>query len=295
MRSPRRIPWVALQPGDGAAVTDLQLSDDVRQRIRDDLAAGYIAVAPTSPVSMDAHPFSGWWRIDPRSGSTLAMGENRWASAAGGTRSDRPGEKWCCEDSFEKSRGARLLGVQSVSMGLVRSSAQIYSEKGFRLGFTIANVEEQCVGDSLFFAGLAAVSPALAVFHSELRFRSVPRATCNAPGVAAAEGRSSGGRGGRRFRREARSVSPPAAAEMGASEAAEIGPAPQRGLEQIGAELEAAMERKTKAAGAEMRELRGRQAQLSEEIDTVAREGLTARSKASPPHTSRHSTQGCRQ
>lgn len=70
--------WKTLRaPGDPQLGT-LRLSDDVRKRIADDLAAGYVVVAPQAPVTIGTDAFSGWWRVSPATGETLGMGSTGW-------------------------------------------------------------------------------------------------------------------------------------------------------------------------------------------------------------------------
>jgi hypothetical protein len=59
----------------------LQLPSDALVSLAADLRAGHTVVAPTSPVATSADPFVGWWRVDPRSGTTLGVGANGWGQA----------------------------------------------------------------------------------------------------------------------------------------------------------------------------------------------------------------------
>ena len=60
--------WTMLQPGEEARLAELKAPPDLRARMIADLAAGQIVV-----LSADGSA-SGWWRIDPVSGTTLGMG-----------------------------------------------------------------------------------------------------------------------------------------------------------------------------------------------------------------------------
>jgi hypothetical protein len=51
---------------------------DLRARIETDLHAGFIVVTPREPSSMEA---VGWWRVDPRTGDTLSIGNRGWGQA----------------------------------------------------------------------------------------------------------------------------------------------------------------------------------------------------------------------
>ncbi|MEO9229027.1 MAG: hypothetical protein ABI216_08795 [Devosia sp.] len=69
-------PWLRLTTRD---VTQLAaLSPDARERVRADLNAGYIVVAPAEPGRTGLG--DAWWRVDPRNGTTLGM-----MSSGGGT------------------------------------------------------------------------------------------------------------------------------------------------------------------------------------------------------------------
>ncbi|MBK5298400.1 MAG: hypothetical protein JJE40_14700 [Vicinamibacteria bacterium] len=66
--------WTTLRgPGDPQLGT-LELADDVRRRMADDLAAGYLVVAPRAPVTVGAGAFAGYWRVNPATGHTLGIG-----------------------------------------------------------------------------------------------------------------------------------------------------------------------------------------------------------------------------
>jgi hypothetical protein len=70
--------WIALKSADDARIETLAVSDAARWRLRQDLAAGLIVVAPAAPVTLASESFSGWWRIDPRSGDALGVGAEGW-------------------------------------------------------------------------------------------------------------------------------------------------------------------------------------------------------------------------
>ncbi len=59
---------------DGSA-----LPADLAARVANDLAAGFIALVPT-----DARDAVGWWRIDPRTGTTFGFGSRGWGQATTG-------------------------------------------------------------------------------------------------------------------------------------------------------------------------------------------------------------------
>ena len=73
--------WTTIKSASDPALAALKLPDDTRRRIMDDLATGYIVVAPTAPVTVGASAFAGWWRIDPASGQALGLGRSGWGQA----------------------------------------------------------------------------------------------------------------------------------------------------------------------------------------------------------------------
>jgi hypothetical protein len=73
--------WLRMQSPDEPPFRDLKLPDDARRRIADDLRAGYIVVAPKNAVLLDGDAFVGWWRIEPKTGQVLGIGDNGWGSS----------------------------------------------------------------------------------------------------------------------------------------------------------------------------------------------------------------------
>ncbi len=68
--------WVAIRATDDAAWSQVRVGDDVRQRIQQDLKAGYTVLVPSKAVSLAGQTRVGWWRVEPRSGSTLGVMES---------------------------------------------------------------------------------------------------------------------------------------------------------------------------------------------------------------------------
>lgn len=73
--------WTALTSATDPRLASLRVPDDVRRRMADDLAAGYVVVAPAAPVPTGGDAFVGWWRVDPQSGHALGMGRTGWGAA----------------------------------------------------------------------------------------------------------------------------------------------------------------------------------------------------------------------
>ncbi|HYE99186.1 MAG TPA: hypothetical protein VEJ18_09765, partial [Planctomycetota bacterium] len=59
-------------------VDALPYKDAAKARLKAELGAGYVAVAPTAEIDGEA----AWWRIDPRSGAALGIGETGYGQTA---------------------------------------------------------------------------------------------------------------------------------------------------------------------------------------------------------------------
>lgn len=75
--------WVTLRGKDELARAGLALPPDILERVRQDLEAGYVVVAPRNPVRSDGRELAAWWRIDPATGQTLGVGQLGWGQTAG--------------------------------------------------------------------------------------------------------------------------------------------------------------------------------------------------------------------
>jgi hypothetical protein len=64
------VPLVSLHGGGDAKLANIHVSDDVRQRITADLAAGQLVVIP---ASVPSGARIGWWRVDAATGSTVGV------------------------------------------------------------------------------------------------------------------------------------------------------------------------------------------------------------------------------
>jgi hypothetical protein len=63
---------VLVLPRDTARL-DASVPDDARARLRADTDRGYVAIAPQRAVTAGGTPRFGWWRVDPRTGTTVAV------------------------------------------------------------------------------------------------------------------------------------------------------------------------------------------------------------------------------
>lgn len=69
--------WTALRSPD--ELTAMSMTPDIRARVESDLRTGFVVVAPKSV--RPAGPAMDWWRVDPRSGDTLRIGQRGWGQA----------------------------------------------------------------------------------------------------------------------------------------------------------------------------------------------------------------------
>ena len=59
---------------DASQVMPSAGTEDVRERIRQDVTAGHVVVTADRAVLIDGKRAVGWWRVDPRTGSVLGIG-----------------------------------------------------------------------------------------------------------------------------------------------------------------------------------------------------------------------------
>jgi hypothetical protein len=65
--------WVFIRDIRDPDLENAQMASDTRAYIEQDLAGGYVVIVPPKPILMNGKPSTGWWRIDPRSGTTIGM------------------------------------------------------------------------------------------------------------------------------------------------------------------------------------------------------------------------------
>jgi hypothetical protein len=75
------VDWLTIRSQDDPAWARVGLSNDVRARISEDLAAGYVIVAPSRPLGAAGEALVGWWQIDPETGQLLGRGDQGWGQA----------------------------------------------------------------------------------------------------------------------------------------------------------------------------------------------------------------------
>jgi hypothetical protein len=77
----RDVKWVTLQGPDALDGQDLQIPIDIQARINQDLAEGYVVLAPRRMLSIENRQMYAWWRLDPTSGSILGIGASGMGAA----------------------------------------------------------------------------------------------------------------------------------------------------------------------------------------------------------------------
>jgi hypothetical protein len=72
--------WLTIRSLDDPALGQIDLGPDARARISQQIAEGYVIVAPKRPIDLGGRPAVGWWRIDPRDGSSLGIDDHGWGT-----------------------------------------------------------------------------------------------------------------------------------------------------------------------------------------------------------------------
>jgi hypothetical protein len=149
--------WVRIDPADAAAVGGLDLPPAARDAIAADLAAGAIVLAPPAPVATPEGPRVAWWRIDPRTGTTLGL-----TTAGGAAMSEYALQIW---HGFTIAGCFTLMGI-----AIARQDAAMYGGAAMCVaGGVTAGVGAAAgatggflLGTAGQMAGLGAVTAALA-------------------------------------------------------------------------------------------------------------------------------------
>jgi hypothetical protein len=72
----QNVPWIVVRNAKDPAWENVTVPPDVRTRIEQDLASGYVALIPKEPIASGVDPEEkdfGWWRINPATGETLGF------------------------------------------------------------------------------------------------------------------------------------------------------------------------------------------------------------------------------
>jgi hypothetical protein len=78
----RGISLVVVRSITEQALTQLKLPSDALARIKEEVAAGNVVYVPTLPVPTNGSAATAWWSIDPRTGSTLGIGDRGWGQTS---------------------------------------------------------------------------------------------------------------------------------------------------------------------------------------------------------------------
>jgi hypothetical protein len=108
--------WMTLTPARMNDVGRLRLAADIHTRIAQDLAAGFVVIAPRAPVVTGPEHFTGWWRIDPVTGTARGIGGTGWGQ---------------CQTDYAVlvlETAARGLWSGLFEYGLCQGLAQAYNE-----------------------------------------------------------------------------------------------------------------------------------------------------------------------
>jgi hypothetical protein len=72
--------WVKANDPSDPALQQAQVPAELRARVEQDLRAGYAVIVPGKTAELRRRPIDGWWRIDPRTGEALGMGQHGWGT-----------------------------------------------------------------------------------------------------------------------------------------------------------------------------------------------------------------------
>jgi hypothetical protein len=75
-------PWVRIQSPHDPVWSKVQVPAYTRFLMERDLAAGYVVLVPQEAILIEGRLITGWWKIDPRSGQILGIGERGWGQAS---------------------------------------------------------------------------------------------------------------------------------------------------------------------------------------------------------------------
>ena len=73
--------WLAADSSKNISLLESNLPEDIVARMKKQLNQGFVVVAPEKVVFINSKPVVIWWRIDPRTGDTLIIGEKGWGQA----------------------------------------------------------------------------------------------------------------------------------------------------------------------------------------------------------------------
>ncbi|MGC2467412.1 MAG: hypothetical protein WA517_19625 [Candidatus Acidiferrum sp.] len=74
--------WLVIKDNTASAWRATGLPQDARARAADEVRKGYTVMAPTNPAQLRKCAAGCWWRINPRTGETLGIGDRGWGQTA---------------------------------------------------------------------------------------------------------------------------------------------------------------------------------------------------------------------
>ena len=74
--------WLVVRGAMDTAWQRADVTADIRVRVEQDLAAGYVVVVPSRPGNPGSDVGLGWWRIQPETGHVLGTGRFGWGQSA---------------------------------------------------------------------------------------------------------------------------------------------------------------------------------------------------------------------
>jgi hypothetical protein len=68
--------WILIKSLGDPALRQLKITNDARNRVEEDLAAGNVVLIPKKEIEWNGRPTLVWWRINAATGQTLGIGQN---------------------------------------------------------------------------------------------------------------------------------------------------------------------------------------------------------------------------
>lgn len=148
--------WVTLASVGGSALDRVTASEDMRRQLRDQLAAGFVVVAPDATGAAQTKPFAGWWRIDPATGQTLGYGDNGWGQ--GGEDAALNARARLAAPLYKRALTLFAAGfIPTFFWCLPAVTDREIETGGWRHAFTsgtLVSTAEECTGDAIVMGAM---------------------------------------------------------------------------------------------------------------------------------------------
>ena len=163
--------WRVVPPHEIGEVDRLPLPDDVKQRVRTEVAAGDLVLAPATKLQVHGQPFAGWWRVDRVTGRTLGMGASGWGVQSENSALVRQRITWS-QYFIELARLAaprftHAFGTTLVICMVYTAGEDASAGRSLEAHAEVAHSFTECVGDSFVIAAMATV-PLLMITMDEM-------------------------------------------------------------------------------------------------------------------------------